>query len=110
MNKINIKVKISNEDMPYLYEGVAKEYNDIIEYDYLGENFIFDKKIKRVTKDQGNSIIVVDFLSKEIIIKSNSKELKICFDLIKEETSNSKYYYLYKIDDKKIEFLLEKEV
>ena len=48
MNLIKIKVTINNEESPYTYEGNAREYKELIEYDYNDENFIFDKNIKRI--------------------------------------------------------------
>lgn len=110
MNIINIKVCINNKDKPYCYEGTAKEYKDIFEYDYLDENVIYDKKIQRITKDSKNNSVIVDFLNKEIIIKSKEKEISLNIDVIKNEISDNRSYYLYKIDDNEIEFILEKEV
>lgn len=110
MNLINISVKINNEEAPYSYKGVAKEYKDLIEFNNQNENFIFDKTIKRVTKNDINSTVVVDFLNKEIIIKSKEKTFSLNIEMIKEEITNNKYYYLYIIDNKEIEFILEKEV
>ena len=110
MNLIIIKVEINNVDSPYHFEGEARELNDIIEFDYLKENFIFDKKIQRVTKSSSNDSIIVDFLNKEIIIKSKEKSLKFNIELLDSKITDKKYYYLYKLDNNKIEFILEKEV
>ncbi len=110
MNLINIKVDIKNIDSPYHYEGKAKEYNDIIEFNYLNEDFIFDKKIQRITKIGDINTIVVDFLNKEIIIKSKEKELNISIKILSKKINENYYYYLYSIDKNKIEFILEKEV
>ena len=110
MKLINVKVDINNLDSPYHYRGEAKEYNDIIEFCYLNENFIFDKKIERVTKSYFTNTIVVDFLNKEIIIKSKEKSFTLNIDLLNKEISDNKYYYLYSIDNNKFEFIFEKEV
>ena len=110
MNLIKIKVDINNVDSPYHYKGEAKEHNDIINYNYLDEDFIFDKKIERVTKSSTNNTIVVDFLNKEIIIKSKEKSLSLSINLIKKEIKDKRFYYLYSIDNNKFEFILEKEV
>ena len=110
MNLIKLKVDINNTDSPYHYDGEAKEHNDIIEFDYLNENFIFDKKIQRVTKSSFNNTIVVDFLNKEIIIKSKEKSLSFKIKILKKKINDNKYYYLYTVDNNKIEFILEKEV
>lgn len=110
MNLINVKVSINNDDAPYYYDGIAKEYKDLIEYDYLDENFIYDKNIERITKTGTNNTVVVDFLNKEIIIKSKEKTFNLNFELLKKEITDNNFYYLYKIDKKKIEFILKKEV
>ncbi len=110
MNLINIKVIINNDEDPYSYEGNAKEYKDLIEFNYQNESFIFDKKIKRITKTGLNNTVIVDFFNKEIIIKSKEKAFNINFILIKEEITSNRFYYLYKIDNNEIEFILEKEV
>lgn len=110
MNLIKIKVTINNEESPYTYEGNAREYKELIEYDYNDENFIFDKNIKRITKTNKKNTVVVDFLNKEIIIKSKEKTFIFNFEIIKEEITDNKYYYLYKIDNNDIEFCLVKEV
>ena len=110
MNLIKIRVKINNVDSPYYYEGEAREHNDIIEYNNLDEDFIFDKKIQRVTKSDSSNTIVVDFLKKEIIIKSKEKSLSLSIKVLKKEIKENKLYYMYSIDNNKIEFILEKEV
>ena len=110
VNKINIKVRINNDENPYFYEGDAIDNHDLIEYRYLNEDFIFDKKIERITKININSTIIVDFLKKEIIIKSKENTFKMGIEIIKKEINEKKYYYIYKLNEKKIEFILEKEV
>lgn len=110
MKKINIKVYINNEESPYYYEGDAYEHLDLVKYYYLNEEFIYDKKIERITKIGVNSSIVVDFLNKVIIIKSKEKTLEIKIDLIKRKITENQFYYLYKIDNKKFEFIMKKEV
>ena len=110
MNLINIIVKINNPDAPYYYKGEAKEYKDIIEYDYLNENVIFDKQMERVIKSNNNESVIVDFQKEEIVINSNKKELNIKINVVKKEISENRFYYLYEFDKIKIEFIIEKEV
>ena len=110
MNLIKVKVDINNEDSPYHYEGDARELNDIIEYNFQNENFIFDKKIQRVTKSNSSNLLIVDFLNKKIIIKSKEKNLELDIEILEKKISNNEYYYLYKLDNYKIEFILKKEV
>ena len=110
MNLVNIIVKINNQDAPYSYKGEAKEYKDIIEYDYLDENFVFDKQIERITKSNDKSSVVVDFQKEEIVINSDNKELNIKIKVIKKDINENRFYYLYEFDKMKIEFILEKEV
>ena len=110
MNLIKVKVNINNADSPYHYEGEAREHNDIIEYNNLDEELIFDKKIHRITKSDSNNTIVVDFLKKEIIIKSKEKSLSFGIKILKKEIKENRFYYLYSVDNNKIEFILEKEV
>lgn len=110
MNLINIFVKINNSDAPYEYKGEAKEYKDIIEYDNLNENFVFDKQIERITKSSDKNKVVVDFKNEEIRVNSDNKELNIKIKVIKKEINEFRYYYLYEFDKMKIEFILEKEV
>lgn len=110
MNLIKIKVIINNPNSPYHYEGDAYEHLDLIKYNNLNEEFIYDKKIERVTKTNLNGSIIVDFLNKVIIIKSKEKTLNININLIKRKITKNQFYYLYKIDDNKIEFIIKKEV
>ena len=110
MNEINIKVTINNKEAPYCYEGAAKENKELIEYKYLNEEFLFDRKIERVTKISSNSTIIIDFFNKEIIIKSKENTIRVDIEIIKKETNDKKYYYIYKLGEEEIEFILEKEV
>lgn len=110
MNLVNIVVKINNPEAPYYYKGEAREHKDIIEYNYLNDNFIFDKQIERVIKSNANDSIAVDFKEEEIVINSNNKELKIKINVLKRNIDEFRCYYLYELDKMKVEFILEKEV
>lgn len=110
MNIIKIYLKINNPEAPYKYNGTAKEYNDIIEFFDNDQNIIFDKTMNRITKTNKNNTIIIDFINKEIIIKYKENELRTNIKLLKEEKEENRFYYLYEIDNNKVEFELKKEV
>ena len=110
MEKIKINLIINNPDVPYKYNGDAKEYNDIIEFYNKDENVIYDKTMNRITKTNKNNTIIIDFINKEIIIKYKENELRTNIKLLKEEKEENRFYYLYELEKNKIEFILEKEV
>ena len=84
MNLINVMVKINNPDAPYKYKGAAREHKDIIEYDNLEENFVFDKQIERITKTNNKNIVIVEFKNKEIRVNEDNKEINIKIKIIKD--------------------------
>ena len=109
MNLVNIVVKINNKNTPYYYEGVARKYKDIIEYDYKDENFVFDKEIEKKKKSSKNESIIKKKKKEEIIIKSNNNELNIKIKILNKKINENRFYYLYEFDKMKIEFILELE-
>ena len=110
MKKISINFKIDNKELPYIYKGEASLNKDIIEFIDNDEEYIYDKKINRLTKIKNGYKIVIDFDQELIKLyeKENSLDIKI---KIKKKKIEDNYINIdYVIDNNEICFELEVEV
>ena len=110
MKKINIYLKIENPDSPYEYRGIAYESNDIIEFNDNSHNYVFDNKIKRITKSNKEESLILDFLNKVITIKNKTLNFTSEIEVLGIEIKNFETKYTYKLGDKKICIKFSKEV
>ena len=107
MEKINIKFLLDNKEMPYLYEGEATLNKDIIEFNDQDTNYIYDKKINRLTKIKDKLKFVLDFDNEVINIEENGIEINIKFKIKKKKIIYKKINIIYSIENNKILFELE---
>lgn len=107
MEKINIILKLDNKDIPYEYKGVATKNKDIIEFTDKKDNYIFDKKVQRLIKNNENSTIMLDFKNQEIRIREKENELIINIKVKKIDISNNKIKIIYIIDKNEIAFQIK---
>ena len=110
MKKVNVYLKIENPDSPYEYRGIAYSSNEIIEFNDNSYNYVFDNKIKRVTKSNKDESLILDFLNKKLMIKNKSLNFSSKIEVLEIEINNLQTKYTYKLDGKKICIKLNKEV
>ena len=107
MEKINIQLKINNKDLPYTYTGEASSNRDIIEFVDNGEEYIYDKKINRLTKTRNNYKVVIDFDEEIIRLNDNDNLINIKIKIKSKIISNNYIKLIYSIDGNEITFELE---
>lgn len=107
MEKINIDFKIMNKDLPYTYTGEATLNKDIIEFKDNDEEYIYDKKINRLTKIKNGYKIVLDFDQEVIRLNDNDSSLDMKIKIKKKNISNNSIKVIYSIDRNEITFELE---
>lgn len=107
MQKINIEFKINNSKLPYLYIGEAELNKDIIEFNDNDENYLYDKKINRLTKTKNGYRIVIDFDKEVISVYEKDTSLDIKINIKEKKISNNNIKIIYSIDKEEIEFELE---
>lgn len=107
MEKINIDLKIKNKDLPYIYTGEANLNRDIIDFKDNDEEYIYDKKINRLSKVKNGYKIVLDFDQEVVRLNDNDNPLDIKIKIKSKKISNNYIKVIYSIDENEITFELE---
>lgn len=107
MKEVNICFQVINKDNHYKYIGKAETNKDIIKFSDNNVNYIFDKKIKRLTKESKDSTLVVDFQNQSILMKNDEHEFVIEISVLKDISVEDKTEIVYKIDEDLINFIIE---
>lgn len=110
MNNILIEMEILSKNTPYKYKGQGKRNKDLILFDDKDNNYIFDLKMKRLTKTHKKEKIVVDFSQERIEIDSDGIEIDIKISLVDESIKEEFYSCKYKLDREEIYFVIKYEV
>lgn len=107
MKEINICFQVVNKDNPYKYVGKAELNKDIIKFCDNNINYIYDREIKRLTKESKDSTLVIDFENQNILMRNDGNEFLIEIELLKDKTNENKIDILYKVDKDIINFIIE---
>ncbi len=107
MKEVNICFQVINKDNPYRYIGKAEINKDIIKFSDKDVNYLYDKKIKRLTKQSKDNTLVIDFQNQNILMKSDGQEFAINIFVSKCIIDEDKIEIMYKIDEDLINFIIE---
>ncbi len=107
MKEINICFQVVNKDNPYKYYGKAELNKDIIKFNDKNINYIYDRMVKRLTKESKDSTLIIDFKNQNIIMRNDGNEFIIKILLIKDTSNDKKTDILYKVDEDLINFIIE---
>ena len=105
MKEILIKMNIKSDNDNYSYNGIANLNRDIITFCDKDE-YIFDKRINRLSKINKNKKIIIDFNNKLINISDKDNRINIDIDVTKKDISENKIEIIYKIDKNRFNFKL----
>lgn len=102
MKKVKLSVEISNIDNEYHYRGIANINKDIIKYETLNEEVIFDTRIDRLIKKEKDKKISIDFKNKIMNIEYLSTIINFDIKVYEYAKKEESIYASYSIDDKTI--------
>lgn len=107
MKEVNICFQVVNSENPYKYIGKAEINKGIIKFCDNNINYIYDREIKRLTKESKDSTLVIDFNKENILMRNDGNEFNIKIHLLEDKSNDKKIDILYKVDEDLINFIIE---